>query len=74
MNHSVTNVKQTQASSQGGGRWVRAHPQWFVPHPQTLGPSALLTTSPILIHYFGVFNIDICAIWHKIAEKFDQNC
>jgi len=32
-------------------------------------PSALLTPSPILIHDLGVFNIYICAIWHKIAQK-----
>jgi len=32
-------------------------------------PSALLTPSPILFHDLGgIFNIDICAIWHKIAQ------
>jgi len=31
-------------------------------------PSLLLTPSPILIHDLGEFNIDICAIWLKIAQ------
>jgi len=43
------------------------------------GPSPLLTPSPIRIHDLVVFNIDICAIWHKTmrifakSRKFAQN-
>jgi len=63
---------RAQARSQGGsaGALAPSPVLWFVPHHQTNGaPSALLTPSPILIHDLGVFNIDICAIWHKIAQN-----
>jgi len=39
------------------------HHQWFVPHPQTLG----IIIS--IIDDLGVFNIDTCAIWHKIVQN-----
>jgi len=57
--------------SQGEGRHWGTCPitSGLCPITRPWALSPLLTPSPILIHDLGVFNIDICAIWHKIAQN-----
>jgi len=56
--------------TKGGGRWGTCPiTSGLCPITRPWAPSAILTPLPILIHDLGVFNIDICAIWHKIVQN-----
>jgi len=61
-----------QAHSQGGPLGHVPHDQSFVPHHQTLGPISIIDPNNPhhqFLFMILVFNIDICAIWHKIAQN-----